>query len=180
MILPKIRDRRFITLRRGGTLTDEDHRLLAIWAAECAKHVLHFFEEAYPNDDRPRRAIEAACAWVNGEMKMMRVKAAAGASQDAAREVREISEAARMAALSAGQAAVVAHVAAHELGAAAYAIRAAMASLPKTEQDAARQRECQWQRNRLPEKIRELVLDDQRLRNEICWFVFGEGEYKLL
>ncbi|MCW2865547.1 MAG: hypothetical protein JWP48_7299, partial [Actinoallomurus sp.] len=32
--------------------------------------------------------------------------------------------------------------------------------------------ECQWQRDQLPEPIRELVLDDQSLRNDICWSVF--------
>jgi hypothetical protein len=32
--------------------------------------------------------------------------------------------------------------------------------------------ECCWQREQLPEDIRELVLDDQRLRNHACWFVF--------
>jgi hypothetical protein len=36
VILPKDRDPRFITIRRGGTLTDADHRLLALWAAACA------------------------------------------------------------------------------------------------------------------------------------------------
>lgn len=175
MILPKIRDKRFITIRRGGALTDENHRLLAIWAAECAGHVLSYFEQVCPGDGRPRCAIEAARLWASGELKMMRARDAAGAAQDAAREVKRASEAARMAALSAGQAAVVAHVAAHELGAAAYAIRAVMAALPKNEQAAARRRECRWQRDRLPEKIRELVLDDQRLRNELCWNVFDEA-----
>ena len=32
--------------------------------------------------------------------------------------------------------------------------------------------ECQWQRDQLPEAIRELILDDQRLRNDTCWSVF--------
>jgi len=32
--------------------------------------------------------------------------------------------------------------------------------------------ECQWQRDQLPEAIRALVLDDQRLRNDLCWSVF--------
>ncbi|MDR3050872.1 MAG: hypothetical protein LBU67_04030 [Oscillospiraceae bacterium] len=172
MILPAIRDKRFITIRRGGTLTDDHHRLLAIWAAECAEHVLCCFE-AVSNDDRPRRAIETARAWVNGEIKMTQAKEAAGAAQDAARGIKEVSEAARMAALSAGQAAVVAHVAAHELGAAAYAIRAVMQAVPKADKEAARIAECAWQQSRLPVQIRELVLDDQRLRNNICWFVFG-------
>ncbi len=101
-------------------------------------------------------------------------KTAAGAAQDAAREVKDISEAARMAALSAGQAAVVAHVAAHELGAAAYAIRAVMETVPKAEREAVRVTERDRQRGQLPEQIRELVLDDQLLRNDICWFMFSD------
>ncbi len=44
MILPTERDPRFITLRRGGTLTDADHRRLALWAAVCAEHLLPLFE----------------------------------------------------------------------------------------------------------------------------------------
>lgn len=173
MILPQIRDKRFITIKRGGMLTDEDHHMLAVWASECAAHVLWRFEEVLPGDDRPRLAIEAAYAWVNGEMKMMRARDAAGAAQDAAREAGKLSEAAKMAALSAGQAAVAAHVAAHGLGAAAYAIRAVMCASPIAERESARKDECKWQRGRLPDRIRELVLDDQRLRNDICWRVFG-------
>ncbi len=65
----------------------------------------------------------------------------------------------------------MAHVAAHELGAAAYAIRAARAAAANGEEEAGR-RECEWQRAQLPREIRGLVLDDQRLRNELCWFVF--------
>jgi hypothetical protein len=173
LILPKIRDKRFITLRRGGTLTDEDHHLLAAWAAYCARHVLPCFEAARPGDERPRRAVEAAHAWVRGEITVKEARMAAGASNTAAREAGEVSEAARLAALSAGQAAASAHVAAHELGAAAYAIRAVMAASPEEAKERRGREERQWQRDQLPEKIRALVLEDQRLRNEICWFVFG-------
>src|SRR5664279_2343857 len=63
VILPKDRDPRFVTIRRGGTLTDADHQLLALWAASCAEHVLDRFESARPQDPRPRRAIEQARAW---------------------------------------------------------------------------------------------------------------------
>ncbi len=170
MILPKIRDQRFITVRRGGTLSDEDHHLLAVWAAQCARHVLHYFEAVRPQDDRPRRALQLTQAWVNGEIKMKQAHTAAFAANAAAREV---SGAAKEAALSAGQAVAVAHVAAHELGAAAYAIRAVMAAAPEGGKDLARDQECQWQRDQLPEQIRDLVIDDQRLRNAICWFVFS-------
>jgi hypothetical protein len=169
VILPKDRDPRFITIRRGGTLTDSDHRLLALWAAACAEHVLHLFESVRPLDPRPRQAIAQIRAWARGEIRMSQSRAAGGHAMAAA---RVLSGAARHAAFAAGQAAVVAHVAAHELGAAAYAIKAARAAAPAGETDSAGRLECRWQREQLPDAIRELVLDDQRLRNEICWSVF--------
>ncbi len=169
MILPKIRDPRFTTIRRGGTLTDADHQLLALWAAACAEHVLDLFEAVQPDDPRPREAIEAARAWTRGELKMMQTRAAGGHAMAAARDLRG---AARHAAYAAGQAGVVAHVAAHELGAAAYAIKAARAAATPDRAETVGRLECQWQRDQLPEAIRELVLDDQRLRNSICWSVF--------
>jgi hypothetical protein len=63
------------------------------------------------------------------------------------------------------------HVSAHELGAAAYAIKAVRVATPGCEEQAGRL-ECQWQREQLPDAIRELVLDDQLFRNDICWSVF--------
>lgn len=169
MILPKDRDPRFITIRRGGTLTDVDHRLLALWAAACAEHVLHYFDSVQPADPRPRQALEQIRAWTRGEVMMSQSRAAAGFANAAA---RDLSGAARYAAYAAGQAAAVAHVAAHELGAAAYAIKAARAAVPKAEAESVGLMECHWQREQLPDAIRDLVLDDQRLRNEICWSVF--------
>ena len=168
MILPKERDPRFITVRRGGVLTDAHHRLLGLWAAACAEHVVHLFEAVQPDDPRPRQAIEATRAWTRGEIRMSDARAAGGHAMAAARAQRD---APRHAAFAAGQAAVVAHVAAHELGAAAYAIKAARAAAPGDE-DAAGRQECRWQRQQLPRQIRDLVLDDQRLRNDICWSVF--------
>ena len=177
VILPKIRDPRFITVRRGGTLQDDDHRLLAMWAADRAEHVLHHFEQAQPTDDRPRRAIDLGRAWARGEITWWEARSAGGHANAAARDLRG---AARHAAYAAGQAAAVGHVAAHELGAAAYAIRAVWAASAEGERAAAAEGErvaagrleCQWQRAHLPHDIRELVLDDQRLRNELCWFAF--------
>jgi hypothetical protein len=169
VILPKDRDPRFIIIRRGGTLTDTDHQLLVLWAATCAEHVLHLFESAQPSDPRPRQAILQARAWARGEIRMSESRTAGGHAMAAA---RELSGAARHAAYAAGQAAVAAHVAAHELGAAAYAIKAARAAAPKGEGESAGKLECRWQRDHLPDAIRELVLDDQRLRNDICWSVF--------
>jgi hypothetical protein len=169
VILPKVRDPRFITVRRGGTLLDDDHRLLALWAAACAEHVHPLFERARPTDDRPRRAIELGRAWARGEIPWATARTAAGHANAAARDLRG---APRYAAYAAAQAAAVGHVAAHELGAAAYAIRAVQAAAPDGEGAAAGRQECRWQREQLPDAIRELVLDDQRLRNDLCWFVF--------
>ncbi len=169
MILPKERDPRFVAIRRGGSLSDADHRLLAQWAAACAEHVLDLYESVRPQDPRPRRAIEQARVWARGEITMSQARAAGGHAMAAA---RDLSGAARHAAYAAGQAGVVAHVAAHELGAAAYAIKAVRAAAPDGQGESAGRLECRWQRDQLPEAIRELVLDDQRLRNDICWSVF--------
>ena len=173
MILPKVRDSRLVTIRRGGTLTDADHHLLALWAATCAERVLHLFESEVPGDDRPREAIEHARAWVRGEVPMMVARAAGGHAMGAARPLRG---AARFAAYAAGQAGCVAHVPEHDLGAAAYAIKAVGESASPAEKTQAMLRECQWQRDQLPDPVRDLVLEDQRRRNDICWSVFeGPG-----
>lgn len=169
MILPKVRDPRLITVRRGGTLTEADHHLIALWAAECAEHVLVLFEAQRPDDPRPRGAIEAARSWARGEKPMMETRTAGGHAMGAARDLRGSP---RFAAYAAGQAAVAAHVAEHDLGAAAYAIKAAVAAAPPGEEEATRRAECRWQRDRLPDAVRELVLEDQRRRNDICWNVF--------
>ena len=169
MILPKERDPRFITLRRGGSLTDADHQLLALWAAVCAEHVIGLFETEEPSDRRPRHAIEQVRAWARGEITMTESRTAAGHANAAARDLRG---AARFAAYAAAQAAAVPHVAAHELGAAAYAIKAVRAAAAPESSEQAARIECRWQRDQLPEAIRALVLDDQRLRNDICWAAF--------
>ena len=171
MILPSVRDPRLVTIRRGGTLTDEHHHLLALWAASCAEHVLPLFEAVRPDDPRPVSAIEAARAWVRGEVPMMQARAAGGHAMGAA---RDLVGAPRFAAYAAGQAGVVAHVAEHDLGAAAYAIKAVRASVPPELADEAGRRECRWQREQLPPAVRDLVIDDQERRNDICWNVFTD------
>jgi hypothetical protein len=170
-ILPKERDPRLITIRRGGRLTDDHHRLLAGWALGCAEHVLHLFEEQQPEDRRPREALEIGRAWIRGELRMTDAHNAAFQANAAA---RGMPDAAKFAALAAGQAVAVAHVAAHDLGAAAYAIRAAGASVPAEDAARARAAEREWQRERLPAAVRELVLDDQRRRSAICWHAFDD------
>jgi hypothetical protein len=167
-ILPTPQDLRLVTVRRGGTLTDEHHRLLADWALDCAEHVLPLFEAHRPDDVRPRHAIALGRAWARGEVRMHESRLALSANAVA----RGLPEAPRFAVLAAGQATAVAHVAAHDLGAAAYAIRAAGAAAPLAHAARAREAERSWQRERLPDEVRELVLDDQLRRSAICWHVF--------
>jgi ADP-ribosylglycohydrolase len=96
-----------------------DHKTLAIWAADCVEHVLSYFEEKYPRDNRPRKAVEAGRAWVRGEMSVSEARDAAFAAHAAARDVEEgIS---RAVARAAGHAAATAHVAGHALHATNYA-----------------------------------------------------------
>ena len=170
-ILPTERDPRLITVRRGGTLTDDHHRLLAEWALLCAEHVLPLFENYRADDTRPRDAIALGRAWIRGEVRMTDAHNMAFQANAAG---RGLPEPARFAALSAGQAVAVAHVAAHDLGAAAYAIRAAGAAVPAAAADIARAAERSWQRERIPGAVRELVIEDQQLRSPICWHVFDD------
>ncbi len=95
-----------------------DKRTLTIWASDCAEHVLHYFEDKYPNDDRPRKAIEAARAWVERKISVGEARAAAFESHVAAREVED--DTACVVARAAGHAAATAHVAGHAVHAANY------------------------------------------------------------
>ncbi|MBT3239298.1 MAG: hypothetical protein HON98_02195 [Chloroflexi bacterium] len=163
------RDSRFVTLRRGGTLKDSDHHLLAAWAADCADHVLHYFFKQRPMDNRPQIAIEQARAWSRGEISMTQAREAAYAAHNAAKETEG---AACAAARSAGHAVAVAHMADHELGAAAYAIKAVREASPIEIREKVGKIECIWQRDNLPKAIYDLVISDQQTRNIKFWSFF--------
>ncbi|MBM7369539.1 putative immunity protein [Gordonia hydrophobica] len=171
MILPDVRDPRLITVRRGGTLTDADHQALALWAADCAEHVLPLFEQSEPQDPLPRTAIDATRIWARGDAAMMETRALGGHVMGA---VRPLRGAARFAAYAAGQAACVAQVPEHDLGAAAYTIEAVYSAAQNDSRDEARLTERDWQRAQLPDDLRDFVLDDQRRRNNICWNMFDD------
>jgi hypothetical protein len=122
-----------------------DHKTLAIWAIDCVERVMPYFEEKYPEDHRPRNAIEALQAWINtGVFKMADIRKAALTSHAAAREVGE-DNAARSAARAAGQAVATAHVPAHSIGAAHYALQAIHRATNSSDADAAVAKERDWQ-----------------------------------
>jgi immunity protein 5 of polymorphic toxin system len=129
---------------------------LVLWATECAEHVLPYFEEKYPKDDRPRNALEAGRAWARGEIAMSEARAAALAAHAAARDADQ--GAPRAAARAAGHAAATAHVASHAAHAANYAVKAAsFASAAIPTDSAAATKERDWQYRRLPEHLRPVA-----------------------
>jgi hypothetical protein len=128
-----------------------DHKTLAIWAIDCATRVLPYFEEKYPQDHRPRQALETLQTWINtGVFKMAVIRAASLASHAAAREVGE-DNAARSAARAAGQAVATAHVPRHSYGPAVYAQQAIYRTSDPAEADAAVAKERDWQYRHLLE-----------------------------
>ena len=125
-------------------LTRQDRRALVRWAADCAGRVLPGFEKVRPDDDRPRKALEAARAWARGRVTTGEARAAAVAAHAAARAVEDT--AARAAARAAGNAAATAHAAGHARAAAAYAVTAVREAARRGEASAAAAKEREWQR----------------------------------
>jgi hypothetical protein len=78
-----------------------DHKTFVIWATDCAEHVLYYFKEKYPKDNRPRKAIETGRAWVLGTIS--------------------VGEACSAAVRSTGHAAATVHVVGHTTHAVNYA-----------------------------------------------------------
>jgi immunity protein 5 of polymorphic toxin system len=110
------------------TLSEDDRRVLAVWAADCAERTLSLFEAQAPNDTRPRDAIDGLRAFARGDMRIGRVRALSAQAHAAAREVGD--PAAVAATRAAGDAAGVAHMAAHARGVPAYAAMAAGLAAP--------------------------------------------------
>jgi len=120
-------------------------KILAVWAIDCAERVMPYFEEQYPEDPRPRQALEALQKWIDtGVFKMADIRKASLDAHAAAREVGEDSPA-RSAARAAGQAVATAHVATHAIGAALYALQAIHRAADADEAEAAVERERDWQ-----------------------------------
>ncbi len=146
--LTRYKDERIVELV-GKT----DHKTLAVWAIDCAERVLPYFEGKYPEDHRPRNAIETLQAWINtGVFEMAVIREVSLASHAAAREVGE-DNSARSAARSAGQSVATAHVHTHSIGAAIYALQAIYRATNSPDADAAIGKERDWQYQHLLELV---------------------------
>ncbi len=137
----------------------QNQKSLALWAADCAEHVLLYFEKEYPKDDRPKKAIEATRAWVSGEISVGAARAAAFTAHAAAREAKG-NNAACFAARAAGQAVATAHVPQHAFGAAYYALKVvAVANSINADVKIAKELNCQSQH--LPKNLGQIWKDWQ-------------------
>jgi hypothetical protein len=141
---------RFKDERVARLVKKTDKRALAAWAIDCTERVLHYFEDEFPNDVRPRKALDALREWMRtGLFRMAVIRKASLDSHAAAREAGEDSPA-RSAARAAGQAVATAHVPTHSMGSAIYALqavhRAATASGEDAEAAVAMEREWQYER----------------------------------
>jgi hypothetical protein len=128
-----------------------DHKILGIWARDCAERVMHYFEDEFPDDPRPRQALEALQTWIDtGIFSMKVIRKASLSSHAAARDVGEDNPA-RSAARAAGQAVATAHVYTHSIGPAIYAQQAIHRASNPADADTAVVTEREWQYQRLVE-----------------------------
>lgn len=131
--------------RVDALLSETDHKTLAAWARDCAERVLPYFETQYPDDQRPRQALEALQRWIDtGVFKMAVIRKASLDSHAAAREVGEDNPA-RSAARAAGQAVATAHGRGHAIGAPQYALQAIHRATHAEDVNAALAAEREWQ-----------------------------------
>jgi hypothetical protein len=135
------------------TLSEDDRRLLAVWAADCADRTLPLFEAKAPADVRPREAIAGARAFAGGELRIGRARALAVAAHAAAREVED--PAAIAAARAAGHAAATAHMGSHARGVPAYAAMARHLASPNDREAVAA--EVEWATNHATLAVREAL-----------------------
>lgn len=90
------------------TLSEDDRRVLGLWAADCAERVLPLFEAKSPSDTRPREAIESIRAYARGGKRTGQLRSFGWAALAAARDVGDPVAAA--AARAAGIAAATAYI----------------------------------------------------------------------
>ena len=131
----------------------QNHRTLVMWAFDCAQEPLSFFEEKYPNNPRPRKALELCKAWASGKTKMPEAKSAILAVHTAAKEMDDKEFIAIAHAI--GHACATVHVVSHALGLVFYELTAIVfrvglekCDLPVTQKiDYYEERLLYWQKN---------------------------------
>ena len=133
------------------TLPEADRRALVEWTVACAERLLPLFLAERPDDLRPRAALDAAQAFMRGELGISEVRERAYASHAAARSANDPSAIA--AARVCGQAAAVAHMAGHARQVPRYTSKAFPGDRSRRDEELA------WQRMQVPERFDHYVYD---------------------
>ncbi|MGK4579067.1 putative immunity protein [Kitasatospora sp. HPMI-4] len=143
------------------TISEEDRRLLGLWAADCVERVLPLFEAQAPSDTRPREAIEGIRAFTLDGRRTGRLRSLSWAAHAAAREVGDPAAAAAARAACYAAAAPYIHPLAtphqskHALAPAVYQARAR--ELAAGDDAGAGDEEIRWAIEHVPPAVRELV-----------------------
>jgi hypothetical protein len=132
-----------------------DERTARLFACDCAERALPIYEKRCPGDDRPRKAIETARRYANGEATAKELAAAWDAVWAAGAAVWSAARAAWSAARAAGAAAwaAVRATASDAVWAAAGAVWAATRAAEPAAGTATRAAERKWQTERLMEYL---------------------------
>lgn len=143
-----MRDKRFVAVHRGGTLTRDHHNRLIRWAVECSEHVLPLINRNI--DGRLTHALNVAGEWemdkaTTGEARKAALGAIAVANESSDPVITAVAR-------SIGHAAATAHMADHSTGAAEYALKAVKMSGKSVKE------ERKWQDEILTPDIKELIL----------------------
>lgn len=93
---------------------EQEHRTMVLWALELAAESAARLEERYPAEPRPRQALEAAWAWVEGKIKMRLAQRKILDCHAFAKRIDSKEDAAICHAI--GQACAVVHTAGHAIG----------------------------------------------------------------
>ena len=142
-----MRDKKFVAVHRGGTLTLAHHRQLIKWARECSEHVLVL--HTGPLDERLTHALAIARSWENGKASTGDAIKASLAAHAVAKEASDPVLVAL--ARSIGQSVATAHMADHALGGALYALKAISNAGHLTDTERA------WQNEKMKKLPEELI-----------------------
>lgn len=112
-------------------IEQQEHRTLVVWALDCAKIPLAQFEEKYPQELRPRRALDLCEKWSRGKIKMPVAKRAILDAHAVAKEMDDKVCGALCHAI--GHAGATVHVETHALGLVFYELTALVLQFGKDE-----------------------------------------------
>ncbi len=103
-------------------ISEQNHKVLTLWALDLALELVNYLEEKYPNEDRFRIALNKTKLWAQGEIKMPEAKRAILNCHAVAKELTNKEDIALCHAI--GQACGVVHTVGHAIGLPIYELTA--------------------------------------------------------